>query len=138
VAIAAYNCGENRMRREIEFQRMRNYFYLDLPLETERYVYKIAVAKIILSDPLKYGFRLDEEEYYEPLRMDRIQVELSEPLPMIDLAVVLQVPYKEIKEMNLHVSGEVVPTGIQFLNLPAGTTERFKAYLLLRKESGRR
>ena len=138
IAIAAYNCGENRMRREIEFQRMKSYFYLDLPLETERYVYKIAVAKIILSDPLKYGFRLDEEEYYEPLRIDRVQVELSQPLPIIDLAIALQVPYKEIKEMNLHLSGEVIPAGIHFLNLPAGMTERFKAYLLLRKESERR
>ena len=51
LSMAAYNAGENRVRKEIDLQKTRNYFYLDLPLETERYVYKIAVAKIILSDP---------------------------------------------------------------------------------------
>jgi hypothetical protein len=51
LSMAAYNAGENRVRKEIELQGTRDYFYLDLPMETERYVYKIAVAKIILSDP---------------------------------------------------------------------------------------
>ena len=50
LSLAAYNVGENRVRKEIELQRTRDYFFLDLPPETERYVYKIAVAKVILSD----------------------------------------------------------------------------------------
>jgi hypothetical protein len=33
--------------------------------------------------------------------------------------------YKELKEMNLHLSGESVPAGTHFLNLPFGTAERF-------------
>ena len=53
----------NRIRKEIEFQKTRDYFYLDLPMETERYVYKIAVAKIILSNPGEFGFYLEEKEY---------------------------------------------------------------------------
>jgi hypothetical protein len=42
LSMAAYNAGENKVRKEIDLQKTRNYFYLDLPLETERYVYKIA------------------------------------------------------------------------------------------------
>ena len=57
LAMAAYNAGENRIKREIAFQKTRNYFYLDLPMETERYIYKIAVAKIILSNPEIKGIR---------------------------------------------------------------------------------
>jgi membrane-bound lytic murein transglycosylase D len=128
LALAAYNAGENRIRKEIALQRITDYFFLDLPMETERYVYKITVAKIILSDPARYGFRLDEEALYDPLRSERIQIELSRPLPIIDVATAIGVPYKQIKEMNLHLSGEAIPAGTHFLNLPPGTSEKFWAF----------
>ena len=128
LALAAYNAGENRIRKEIEFQKTRDYFYLDLPMETERYVYKITAAKIILSDPQGYGFQLEESEFYEPSKVDRIQIDLTQPLPLVEVALALGCPYKQIKEMNLHLSGETVPPGSQFLNLPPGTSERFWAF----------
>ncbi len=129
LSMAAYNAGENKIRREIDLQKTRNYFYLELPLETERYVYKIAVAKIILSDPGKFGFRLRETEFYDPLRVERVQIELTQPLPLMEVARVLGFYYKEIKEMNPHLFEETVPPGIHFLNLPPGTSERFFAFL---------
>jgi membrane-bound lytic murein transglycosylase D len=125
LAMAAYNAGENRIRREIVSQRTRDYFYLDLPSETERYVYKITVAKIILSNPERYGFYLDEREFYDPLQIDRVQVELPTPLSIVDMAAGMGLYYKELKEMNPHLSGESVPAGTHFLNLPFGTAERF-------------
>jgi hypothetical protein len=125
LAMAAYNAGENRIRKEIEFQKTRNYFYLKLPMETERYVYKIAVAKIILSDPGRYGFYLDEEQLYDPLRIERVQIELPQPLPLIEVAQAIGVSYKEIKEMNLHLIEDSIPPGFHILNLPLGTSETF-------------
>jgi len=125
LAMAAYNAGENRIRKEIAFQRTTNYFSLELPMETERYVYKIAVAKIILSDPVKYGFYLEESDLYEPFRLERVQIELSLSLPIVDIAVGIGSSYKEIKEMNLHLSGETIPVGTHFINLPPGTTQKF-------------
>ena len=125
LAMAAYNAGENRIRREIEFQKAKNYFYLDLPMETERYVYKIAVAKIILSDPGRYGFYLDDSEWYDPLRLERVQIELRQPLPLMEVARAIGFYYKEVKEMNPHFAEESVPVGTHFLNLPPGTSERF-------------
>ncbi|MBS3906415.1 MAG: lytic transglycosylase domain-containing protein [Syntrophaceae bacterium] len=125
LAMAAYNAGENRIRREIEFQKTRSYFYLDLPMETERYVYKIAVAKIILSDPGKYGFYLDDSEYYDPFQAERVQIEVKQPLPIMEAARAIGFYYKVIKEMNLHFQEETIPAGIQFLNLPPGTSEQF-------------
>lgn len=125
LAMAAYNAGENRIRKEIDLQKTKNYFYLDLPMETERYVYKIAVAKIILSDPEKYGFLLEDRDLYDPLRLERVQIELKQPLPLMEVARAVGSYYKEIKEMNLHLSEETIPVGAQFLNLPQGTSERF-------------
>jgi len=125
LAMAAYNTGETRIRKEVALQRTCDYFRLDLPLETERYVYRIAVAKIILSDPKKYGFSLDENQLYEALQLERIQIELPMPLPIIDVASAIGVYYKDIKEMNLHLTGEVIPSGVQALSLPPGSSEKF-------------
>jgi len=128
LSMAAYNAGENRVRKEIDLQKTRNYFYLDLPLETERYVYKIAVAKIILSDSRRYGYALEEKEFYHPLQVERIQIELAQPLPIIEVAKAIGYFYKEIKEMNLHLFEEAIPPGIHYLNLPPGTAEKFWAF----------
>ena len=125
LAMAAYNAGENRVRKEIELQKTRNYFYLDLPMETERYVYKIAVAKIILSDPGRYGYTLEEREFYHPLRVERVQIDLTQPLPIVEVAKATGFFYKEIREMNPHLSEETIPPGTHFLNLPLGTSEKF-------------
>ena len=125
LSMAAYNAGENKVRREMDLQKIRNYFYLDLPLETERYVYKIAVAKIILSDPRKYGYTLEEKEFYHPLQTERVQIELTRPLPIMEIARVTGFFYKEIKEMNPHLFEDTIPPGIHFVNLPPGTSERF-------------
>jgi membrane-bound lytic murein transglycosylase D len=128
LSMAAYNAGENRVRKEIELQKIKNYFYLDLPMETERYVYKIAVAKIILSDPERFGFHLETKEFYDPLQVERVQIELTHPLPIVDVARAIGSYYKEVKEMNLHLSEETIPVGTHFLNLPPGTSERFWAF----------
>jgi len=128
LSMAAYNAGENKLRREIELQKTRNYFYLDLPLETERYVYKIAVAKILLSDPRRYGYHLEEKDLYTPLHVERVQIELVKPLPIMEIAKAIGFYYKEIREMNLHLSEESIPPGIHFLNLPPGSSEKFWAF----------
>jgi membrane-bound lytic murein transglycosylase D len=128
LSMAAYNAGENKVRKEIELQKTRNYFYLDLPLETERYVYKVAVAKIILSDPGRYGYHLEEKDLYNPLQVERVQIELTQPLPIMEIAKATGFCYKEIKEMNLHLFEETIPRGIHFLNLPPGTAEKFWAF----------
>jgi len=134
LSMAAYNAGENKVRREIELQKTRNYFYLDLPLETERYVYKIAVAKIILSDPGRYGYGLEEKEFYYPLQVERVQIEVVQPLPMIEIAKATGFFYKEIKELNPHFFEETIPPGIHFLNLPPGTSEKFWAFFSVWKK----
>ncbi len=128
LSMAAYNCGENRVRREIEFQRTRDYFHLDLPGETKRYVYKIAAAKILLSDPERYGFYLEESGFYDPLQVERVQVELAQPLSLLDVAAAVGCFYKEIKEMNPHLTEDTVPPGTHFLNIPPGTSGRFQAF----------
>lgn len=128
LALAAYNAGENRIRKEINSQRTRNYFYLSLPLETERYVYKIAVAKTLLSSPDRFGFSLGEKDLYNPVPIERVQIQVPLPLSLVDVAAATGQYFKQIKEINPHFSSESIPAGNHFLNLPLGTSEQFWSF----------
>ncbi|OQY57962.1 MAG: hypothetical protein B6245_14345 [Desulfobacteraceae bacterium 4572_88] len=71
LAAAAYNVGENRIETEIIIQQSRDYYQLYLPLETQRYIFKIIAAKLILSAPGKYGFDLGEKDSYPRLQLEK-------------------------------------------------------------------
>ncbi len=51
LAMAAYNCGEQRVQQAIATQKVNDYYRLKLPGETERYIFRIAAIKIILENP---------------------------------------------------------------------------------------
>ncbi len=53
---AAYNAGENSIKREMGRQRKSNYFKMRLNKETATYVYKLISMKQIIENPLKYGY----------------------------------------------------------------------------------
>lgn len=62
LALAAYNCGENRVARAIQTNLERglpiDYWNLDLPRETQQYIPRLLAYKEILSRPSAYGIRL--------------------------------------------------------------------------------
>ncbi|HQT81410.1 MAG: hypothetical protein B7Z60_06050 [Ferrovum sp. 37-45-19] len=63
LALAGYNCGEGKVRREIAYNRARHlptdYLNLNLPDETRNYVPKLLAAKAIVMDPKRYGLSLE-------------------------------------------------------------------------------
>lgn len=54
---AAYNVGDNHMKKQINRQSQDNYFKMKLNRETGGYVYKLISMKEILSNPVRYGYR---------------------------------------------------------------------------------
>lgn len=54
---AAYNVGDNHMRKQIDRQNQDNYFKMKLNRETGGYVYKLISMKQIITDPVRYGYR---------------------------------------------------------------------------------
>jgi hypothetical protein len=73
-AAASYNLGQAGMNLQLERQKTRNYFNLVLNPETSRYVSRIIALKYILSEPVKYGFDIKEEELYKPLEYSEINL----------------------------------------------------------------
>ena len=72
LAMAAYNCGEERVKEEISQQGETDYYRLDLPQETERYIFRILTAKVLLSDPASYGYQLPDGYGYPPEAFDLV------------------------------------------------------------------
>ena len=129
LAMAAYNCGETRMQREVEQQRVTDYYRLNLPIETERYIFRIAAIKIIMENPERYGFRTAPEHIYKPLKYDTVQIKSRTRIHMSDIAQALGTDFKTIKELNPQFLGYHTPTGQFILHVPPGTGDRLKAVM---------
>ena len=61
LALAAYNAGEGRVKKAMADQGVKNYYHLSLPEETERYLFRILAVKIVMEDPVKYGYVIPPE-----------------------------------------------------------------------------
>ncbi|MEM5788731.1 MAG: transglycosylase SLT domain-containing protein [Syntrophobacteraceae bacterium] len=64
LAIAAYNLGEKRIVDECRAQGEIDCYHMTLPLETERYLFRILAIKAVLSDPTRYGYELPKDGGY--------------------------------------------------------------------------
>jgi hypothetical protein len=63
---ASYNRGMSGISRDLEDQRVTNYYDLHMNDETSRYVFRLAAIKEIVENPSKYGFKLKPEHLYQP------------------------------------------------------------------------
>ncbi len=125
LALAAYNCGEARVERELAEQGVRDYVDLDLPQETEQYLFRIFAIKIILSNPAQYGFTLPESEYYRPFDVKEVTVILLQPVHIRVIAEAAQTTFKNIRELNPELRGYYVPEGSRKLRIPGKGAEKF-------------
>jgi hypothetical protein len=130
LALAAYNCGEGRLQKEIAAQRVNNFYHLDLPEETERYVHRILAAKIILENPGVYGFALPKEELYQPLNVELVDLIALKEVHLTEVASACGVYYKTIRELNPWIKGRMLPPGTYRLTIPQGAGPRL--YEMLR------
>ena len=127
LAAAAYNMGEEGLQSEILAQKTRYYYHLYLPLETQRYIFRIISAKIILSDPETYGFRFTEEDLYPPLQFDRIKLECFQETPISLVAEAADTRFKVIKDLNPEIRGHFITAGNHRILVPKGAADGFQA-----------
>ncbi len=126
LAMAAYNMGEYGLSSEIKAQENNQFFSLYLPLETQRYVFKIVAVKLIMTQPLKYGFMLKENDYYPLFTFDRINFDSKIQLPITLIAKAAGVPFKTIKDMNPEIRGYHLTTGKKSVLIPKGRAVSFE------------
>jgi hypothetical protein len=120
LAAAAYNMGEKGLQAAIEAQHTNNYYHLYLPLETQRYLFKILSVKQILSNPRQYGFDLKETDLYKPIEFDLVTLTTEQTLPLRLIADASDTYLKKIKELNPEIRGFSLDAGIHVLRIPQG------------------
>jgi membrane-bound lytic murein transglycosylase D len=135
LAAAAYNMGEEGLKTEILVQKVNNYYQLYLPQETQRYIFRILSAKIIMSNPQKYGYYLAKEDLYEPLEFDRVEIESGNPVPIYIVAQAAKTYFKVIKDLNPHIRNYSIPAGKHQILIPKGSAAGFapRYYSLLQQ-----
>jgi len=125
MACAAYNMGEQGLAKRVTRQEVEDYYRLDLPNETERYVLRAIAVKILLSHPAQYGFSLSTKDYYKPRKFDRIRLKSPVPTPVRIVAKAAGTYYKDIKTLNPQILGDLIPKGNHLLFLPEGAANQF-------------
>lgn len=125
LAMASYNVGENRVKREVMKHQTRDFWELArkarFPSETINYVPKFIAAKMIAKDPAKYGF--EEIDYLPPIEFDTVEVTHSVNLRV--MAEKMSLNYEDFKALNPKFKGEIAPDreGRLSLRIPPGQTE---------------
>ena len=127
LAAAAFNMGEEGLIAEILEQGTNNFYKLYLPLETQRYIFRILSVKLILSDPEKYGFRLTKRDYYPPPSFDQIELNCSQEIPIRIVAQAGKTHFKAVKDLNPEIRGHYLAKGKQTILIPKGASVGFHA-----------
>jgi membrane-bound lytic murein transglycosylase D len=123
LALASYNCGENRIRTQIRKKGIRDYWVFDLPRQTKLYVPLFFAASIIARTPATFGFSVPP---FPPV-METDAVLVQDCLDLHRAADFAGCSYETLKQMNLELRQWCTPPGKRtfVLNLPRGTKERF-------------
>jgi len=134
LALAAYNCGPNRVKQAIRDQGTTDFWLLSLPVETQEFVPKVLAAIMIARDPESYGFSRELEALHT---YDEVQIQ-----GCVDLGVVAKccgVSIEEIMILNPELTRACTPdsTDTYTLKIPKGTEETFWRNFLELPESRR-
>lgn len=131
LAAAAYNMGEKGLMSEILEQQTDDYYQLYLPLETQRFLFRILSIKVILSEPEKFGFKLQKDDYYRPLAFDKVRVKSVGEVPIRIVAEAAKTRFKVIKDFNPEIRGHYFASGTHEILVPKGASTGFQKRLKL-------
>ena len=133
LAAAAFNMGEEGLMAEILEQGTRYYYRLYLPLETQRFIFRLVSIKLIFQDPERYGFELSEKDYYPPLSYERVEITCFQETPIRIIAQAAKTHFKMIKDLNPEIRGHYLAAGSHTVLIPKGASmgfhDRYQRYV---------
>ncbi len=125
LAAAAYNMGEDGLKSEILVQKVSSYYKLYLNQETQRYLFRILAAKIIMSNPARFGYQLTKADLYWPREFDTLEIKASRPVPLHIIAQAAGTYFKIIKDLNPQIKYYHLPAGTCQIRIPKGCATGF-------------
>ena len=96
---ASYNAGRTFVDRQMNIQKVDNYYDLLIGEETTRYVFRILALKMIMENPEEYGFDVREDEKYPVWQVKKITLS-GEVADFADFAKEHGTNYKILKMLN--------------------------------------
>ncbi len=99
LAAASYNGGITGVNKQIDIQKVSNYYDLLLNDETSRYVFRILALKEIMKAPEKFGFEISKQDLYELYPTRKIEIDTT-ITNLADFAIRQGVNYKILKLYN--------------------------------------
>lgn len=96
---AAYNAGPAGIQKYMNLQKVADYYDLLLGQETGRYVFRIMAIKEILSNPDKYGFEVEKDDFYSQVPTFNVEVDTS-VTSWANFAMLYEINYKILKRHN--------------------------------------
>jgi hypothetical protein len=99
LAAASYNGGITGVNKQIDLQKVSNYYDLLLNEETSRYVFRILALKEIVKAPEKFGFAVPKQDLYELYPTRKLEID-STVTNLADFAIRQGVNYKILKLYN--------------------------------------
>ena len=77
LAAASYNGGRARIDEQIDIQHQNNYYDLLLAEETARYIFRAVAYKLVITDPVNYGFKIAKEDLFPELKFYAVKVDTA-------------------------------------------------------------
>lgn len=125
LAVAAYNCGEERVLKAVNRSGTKDYWKLKLPRETSDYVPRFLAAVAIIEHPEQYDITFPDPMAAYVFEEARIEKSIA----LADAARVLGVSHDQLKSMNTGIRNGVIPPGGYDLRVPLGTGSTLLARL---------
>ena len=125
-AAASYNCGMGGYNAQATFQRTKNYYDLQLPEETNKYIFRILTFKYLIENAQELGFIVDAKERYEAVPARMVTVTATIP-DLAQFAINNGTTYKMLRTLNPWLKGRsLTVTGRKSytIQLPASKLER--------------
>jgi len=104
-AAASYNCGMGGFSAQASFQRTNNYYDLQLPEETNKYIFRILTFKYLLENGARLGFNVDDQEKYQPVQTKTVTVS-SSISDLAQFAIDNRTSYKMLRVLNPWLKGK--------------------------------
>lgn len=99
LAAASYNMGIGGLQKQIERQKINNYYDLLLNQETSRFVFRILAAKSLFTHPTEYGFYIRKKDLYTIIPTYDVKVDTA-ITDLVDFAFKQNINYKVLKLFN--------------------------------------
>ncbi len=75
MSAASYNVGRTGLNRQVNRQDEKYYYDLLLNEETGRYIYRLLALKLIMENPVEYGFEYEKKDLYQQIPTYKVTVD---------------------------------------------------------------